>query len=402
MSQADLATMAQHVESCESCCQILREIPDDALAARLRNASLQVEAAAEPDASAPAGQWTPPKELNEHPRYKIGRFLGAGGMGAVYQAEHRLMGRVVALKIIHGDLSKHDRIVERFRREVKAAARLSHPNIVTAYDAEQAGDVHFLVMEYVDGMSLGQIVSKKGPLEIPFACNFIRQAARGLQHAFDIGMVHRDIKPHNLMLTRKGQVKILDFGLARVASESRAELGLPIANKGPGLTRLGDIMGTPEYMSPEQIGDASSADIRSDIYSLGCTLYYLLTGKAPFAGDSSIAVLLAKRNGTYRPIAELRDDVPTGLVDVIESMLARSPAARYPTPEDVVRALGPFLKPGASPKPAPTATPATLDPHLFLAECPFCQTRLRVPEKGLGRSITCSQCRNSFTAVPIE
>src|ERR1019366_4006058 len=169
-------------------------------------------------------------------------------------------------------------------------------------------DVHFLVMEFVDGMSLGQLVAKKGPIEIANACNFARQAAKGLQHAFEAGMVHRDIKPHNLMLTRKGQIKILDFGLARLASETRAELGLPTGVDRPDLTKFGEIMGTPEFMAPEQITDASSADIRSDIYSLGCTLYYLLTGKAPFTGDSTLAVLLAKQNGVPRPITQLRDE----------------------------------------------------------------------------------------------
>src|ERR1019366_9736233 len=148
-------------------------------------------------------------------------------------------------------------------------------------------DVHFLVMEFVDGMSLGQLVAKKGPIEIAHACNFARQAAKGLQHAFEAGMVHRDIKPHNLMLTRKGQIKILDFGLARLASETRTDLGLPAGLDRPDLTRLGDIMGTPDFMAPEQIADPSRADIRADLYSLGCTLYFLLAGKSPFAEGSA-------------------------------------------------------------------------------------------------------------------
>ena len=180
LSDADQAALANHVEDCDVCCQALREIPEDAFLVKLRAAhtpTSQGEQAAKAPEEEPL-----PRELTEHSKYKIGRFLGRGGMGMVYQAEHRLMGRPVALKIIHRDLMSNARVVERFRQEVMAAGRLLHPNIVAAYDAEQAGDAHFLVMEYVDGVSLGRLVARKGPLEVATACNFIRQAARGLQH----------------------------------------------------------------------------------------------------------------------------------------------------------------------------------------------------------------------------
>src|SRR5207247_504467 len=153
------------------------------------------------------------------------------------------------------------------------AARLQHPNVVTAYDAEQAASLHLLVMEYVEGVNLAKYLEPEGPLPVEHACNFVRQAALGLQHAFEQGMVHRDIKPQNMMLTPKGQIKLLDFGLARMASEQTT---------GKFQTAAGVYMGTPEFMAPEQATDARTADIRADIYSLGCTLFCLLTGRPPF------------------------------------------------------------------------------------------------------------------------
>jgi len=409
LSNADLALTADHIAGCDACCQALREIPEDEFISRLRSAATPTNVGDGPSGAAPSSL---PRELVEHPRYKLGRFLGRGGMGAVYQAEHRVMDRQVALKIIHRDLIKHPRIVERFRQEVKAAARLSHPNIVTAYDADQAGDLHFLVMEFVDGISLAQLVGKRGPLEVAYACHYVRQAAKGLHHAFEAGMVHRDIKPHNLMLTRKGQVKILDFGLARLASETHVDVNLPALPDRPGLTKVGDIMGTPEYMAPEQILDPAMADIRADIYGLGCTLYFLLTGKTPFADMSAREVVLSPRKRRHRPIVEVRKDLPAALVAVIEKMLATDPDQRYATPADVVKVLAPFARPTALPapvasQPAPLKTPAPIDPmpvepHTFEADCPFCRVRLHIPEKALGASITCPNCRSFFTAVPVE
>src|SRR5262249_41980004 len=241
--------------------------------------------------SAPLGG---PPELAEHPRYRVRELLGVGGMGAVYRAEHLLMERPVALKVINRSLTDRPALVERFRREAPAAARLAHPNSVAAFDAEQAGDTHFLVMEYVEGQSLARVLAERGPLPVTEACAYVRQAALGLQHAHEQGMVHRDIKPHNLMRTPGGQVKILDFGLARFASEAAppgALLAGPPAGEAPpaaSLTQTGTMMGTPEYIAPEQARDAHAADIRADLYSLGCTLYDLLTGQAPFPEGTAV------------------------------------------------------------------------------------------------------------------
>jgi serine/threonine protein kinase len=400
LSSADLGTVAEHIDACDVCSKALREIPDDDFVARVRSAATPPNAG---DTAAGIGPTSLPRELLEHPRYKIGRFLGRGGMGAVYQAAHRLMDRQVALKIIHGNLSKHPRVVERFRQEVKAAAKLSHPNIVAAYDADQAGELHFLVMEFVDGMSLAQLVNKRGPLEVAYACHFVRQAAKGLHHAFEAGMVHRDLKPHNLMLTRKGQVKILDFGLARLAVETRADLKLPATAEGAGLTQAGDIMGTPDYMAPEQLLDPTTADTRADIFSLGCSLYFLLTGLSPFAHINERSVLMAPNKRQHRPIVELRRDLPSGLVAVIEKMLAPNPAERFTTPAEVVKVLAPFARPSALPAPAPTPpTPTVKTPRTFAANCPFCHAKLRIHDKALGASIACTHCHSYFTAVPSE
>ena len=292
-----------------------------------------------------------PAELANHARYRILGLLGVGGMGAVYKAEHRVMQRMVAIKVINRNLMQQAASVERFQREVKGAAKLSHPNIVTAYDAEQAGNVHFLVMEFVEGVSLARQVKMRGPMSIVHACHFIRQAALGLQHAHELGMVHRDIKPHNLMLTRKGQVKILDFGLARFAREST-----PAAE----LTQEDAVVGTPDYIAPEQSLQPQNADIRADIYSLGCTMYFILTGQPPFLTGTCMQTLMAHAESMPPPVNELRPEVPKDLAAVVERMMAKNPANRYQTPAEVAQALAPFIrKSGVSADEPPPGLPGS-------------------------------------------
>lgn len=281
-----------------------------------------------------------PPELARHPKYLILRELGRGGMGVVYQARQTVMNRQVVIKVINRSLLEQPGAVERFRREVQAAAQLSHPNIVAAYDAEQAGELHILVMEFVPGQSLAEVLEKKGPLSVANACYYVRQTAVGLQHAHDRGMVHRDIKPQNLMLTPKGRIKILDFGLAKLVSER---------GKSKGLTPSDACMGTPEYISPEQAQDASSADIRADLYSLGCTLYCLLAGRPPFREETWMKTILAHIQKAPPPLPELRPDVPDRLWRVVARLLAKDPAQRYQKPVEVVQALAPFAKPGTKP-----------------------------------------------------
>jgi tRNA A-37 threonylcarbamoyl transferase component Bud32 len=277
-----------------------------------------------------------PEDLARHERYQIKRLLGQGGMGSVYAAEHRVMQRTVALKVINRAYTANAAAVERFRREVRAAARLAHPNIVHAYDAENAGETHFLVMEYVEGVSLGRLVKERGPLPVAEACEYIRQAALGLQHAYERGMVHRDVKPDNLIRCADGRVKVLDFGLAALTAE-----------RGSALTDLNAIMGTPEYMAPEQAEDARTADIQADIYSLGCTLYHLLTGSVPYPAATPLLKILAHRDQPLPSVRQARPDVPPELARVVTCMMAKRPKDRYPTPGEVAAALEPFTNPEA-------------------------------------------------------
>jgi serine/threonine-protein kinase len=296
-----------------------------------------------------------PPELADHPRYRIVRRLGIGGMGSVYLAEHRVMDRPVALKVIRPDLLGNEDLVERFRREVKAAARLAlHPNVVAAYDAEQAGDSHFLVMEFIDGVDLAHLVKSQGPLPCDLACEAVKQAAEGLEHAYQRGMVHRDIKPQNLMRTPAGLVKILDFGLARFASEALPDL-VPAAERqtepasevtardrvAP-VTLTDMLLGTADYISPEQASAPRSADIRADIYSLGCTLYYLLVGHPPFPDGNLAEKLAAHAERTPRPLALARPDVNLALARVIDRMMAKDRSLRFQRPAEVAEALAPF------------------------------------------------------------
>ncbi len=291
-----------------------------------------------------------PPVLASHPRYRILRELGRGGMGVVYQARQTVMDRPVVIKVVSKALLDQPDAVERFHREVRAAARLSHPNIVTAYDAEQAGESHMLVMEFVPGQTLAEVLRRHGPLAVAHACHFVRQAALGLQHAHEQGMVHRDIKPQNLMLTPKGQVKVLDFGLAKLASERGSRAGL---------TSDGAYMGTPEYCAPEQATDARSADIRADIYSLGCTLYCLLAGRPPFEADTPVQAALAHLMQEPPPLPGLRPDVPPELWQAVARMLAKDPAKRYQAPAEVARALVRFSgRGGKGPVPPAAPTPA--------------------------------------------
>ena len=237
------------------------------------------------DSGSPPAAATLPPELAEHPDYQILRELGRGGMGVVYLARNKLMGRPEVLKVISGHLLENPAVRDRFLREIQSAARLQHTNIVTAYSAMRLGTNIVLAMEYVEGDDLAKIVRLRGPLPVANACYVIYQAALGLQHAHERGMVHRDIKPANLILGREGTkavVKVLDFGLAKVTSEGPSDTSL---------TRHGQTMGTPDFIAPEQIRNSRSADIRADIYSLGCTFYAILTGCATVPRRTSLGCL---------------------------------------------------------------------------------------------------------------
>jgi serine/threonine protein kinase len=294
-------------------------------------------------------------ELAEHPDYELQRKLGEGTMGSVYLARNKLMDRLEVLKVVNRALLGRPGALDRFLQEIRSAARLQHANVVTAYAALRLGDVVVLAMEYVEGKNLHELVLKRGPQPVIHACYYARQVAKGLQHAYEHGTVHRDIKPQNLVRGSKGDVKILDFGLAKVVREEE--------ESGPGLTGTHLMMGTPHFVAPEQASDARSADIRADLYSLGCTLYYMLAGRPPFVEKTPMKVVLAHMQKPPEPITALRPDAPPELAAVLSRMLEKDPAARYQTPAEVVSALRPFVKgeikalarPTPPPLPAPGA-----------------------------------------------
>lgn len=276
--------------------------------------------------------------------YTLMDKIGAGGMGQVFKAEHRRMQRVVAIKMLPTDTMKEPAVVARFEREVKAAAKLSHPNIVAAFDADEANGVHFLVMEYVEGSDLSVLVKKTGPLPVEQALNYALQAAQGLEAAHAEGVVHRDIKPSNLLLDKKGTVKILDMGLARLGGDSGGTTDL---------TNTGNVMGTVDYMAPEQALNAKSADGRADIYSLGCSLYYLLIGRAVFDADTLVGKLLAHRDKPIPSIQAIRPEVPPEVQAIFTRMVAKSVEDRYQTMSEVVAALERWGSPDDRKSPPP-------------------------------------------------
>jgi hypothetical protein len=281
------------------------------------------------------GPWLENGRLGQ---YEVLGKLGKGGMGAVFKARHTELGKLVALKVLPAE--HMDEVgIARFKNEVRAIGKLDHPNIVVAHDAGESRGAHFLVMEFVDGMDLARVVARHGRLTTAEACEAVRQAALGLQHAYERGLVHRDVKPPNLILARDGRVRLLDLGLARSFGEAAADP----------LTAQGTLLGTADYLAPEQWDHPHAADTRADIYSLGCTLYHLLAGRPPFSGPPYTSVLSKMRAHLEvppQPIERYCPEAPAGLVAALGRMLAKDPADRFATPAEVAAALQPFT-PGA-------------------------------------------------------
>lgn len=291
-------------------------------------------------------------------QYVLLDLLGEGGMGQVFKAHQTRLGRDVALKIIRKEKLNHPMAAARFDQEVKALGKLGkHPHVVEAFDAQQEGDTHFVVMEYIDGADLTKMIRARGPLAIPAACEYIRQAALGLQHAFEHGLVHRDIKPSNLLVTRDGrQVKLVDLGLARLEEP-------PGGVDGHRITQQGFVIGTPDFLAPEQARNPQDVDIRADIYSLGATLFYILTGKVPYEGATPTEKLLKHCTDPPPSLRQFRPDAPPQLEQLVLWCMAKRPEDRPQTPVQLAHALQPFCPPGAArPMPQPTFAPAPVAP----------------------------------------
>lgn len=289
--------------------------------------------------------------------YEILDKLGAGGMGTVFKARHRRMNRLVALKVLSKEVVATDKFVQRFQREVETIARLSHPNIVMAYDADEGPAGPFLVMEFVNGRDLASEVHKFGPLSVADAVEYMVQAARGLEYAHAQGIVHRDIKPGNIIRDVSGVLKVADLGLARLHEAGHGDTA--------SLTQAGNVVGTVDYMPPEQAVDSTAIDRRADVYSLGCTLHLLLTGKPPYAGNSIMAVLLNHRDAPIPSLRAARPDVPEALDAIFSRMVAKKREERFTDMGEVIVALETLrrstllstARPGAARAPAGAGTP---------------------------------------------
>ena len=264
-------------------------------------------------------------------KYKLLEPLGEGGMGKVFLAEHTMLKRLVAIKILPPGKLSDAALVERFYREARAIAALDHPNIVRCHDVDKDQKLHYLVMEYVDGVSLQQLVAQNGPLDPVRAAHYVSQTAAGLEHADEAGWVHRDIKPGNLLVDRQGVVKILDLGLALILSDTHDQLTKQLDDKA--------VLGTADYLSPEQAMNSHEVDIRADIYSLGATFYFLLCGRPPFADGTVTQKLLWHQVKEPEHIRANRPDLPVPLAAVVHRMMAKEPAQRYQRPQEVVEAL---------------------------------------------------------------
>lgn len=332
LNQSQRLAVEKHVERCGRCADALESVAGDTLSNRLKHVATHFEnlVAAHSDDGIP-------DELKNHARYEIIEKIGSGGMGEVYRARQTSMDRTVAIKVLRRHLFQNDRAVARFHNEVKVAARLNHPNIVHSYDAEVTSGLNILVMELVDGRKLSEVVSLENPMPTAIAAQVGFEIAEGLKYAHAQGMIHRDIKPQNVMLLPDHSVKITDFGLAKFVLESTED-------KQGSLTIEGETFGTPDYIAPEQIRDSSSADARSDIYSLGCTLYFMLTGRPPFLESSIGEKLAGHLEKAPDSLGQLRPDIPVGLVAAVERMMNKDSSQRFENHGQVMSVLAPFAK----------------------------------------------------------
>ncbi|TWU56276.1 protein kinase domain-containing protein [Rubripirellula reticaptiva] len=354
LAEDDSDAVLDHLRDCQVCQAELETIGDgdDSLIHAIRSPDDDSGLASEPQfqqalvaALGALGSRDPSLTSSDVPafpvsmdEYEIVRPLGRGGMGNVYLARHTKLGRLVAIKVLANHRLADAKMKERFEAEMRAVGRLSHPGIVTAHDAREIDGTAVLVTEFIDGMDLSQLVSRTGPIGVANACELVRQVAVALQYTSDQGFVHRDIKPSNIMLGSGAEVKLLDLGLARLQE--------PV-HEPSNLTGTGQAMGTADFIAPEQVTDSRSVDVRADIYSLGCTLFKLLTGHAPFTGpehSTAFAKMTAHVSSPPPKTSDQLPDVPRGLSNLIASMLAKDPASRPQTPMQVAEKLTPFAR----------------------------------------------------------
>ena len=346
LPEAENDELFEHLRSCTTCQAELETVDDaeDSLISELRARDPSASLAEEPDCKlamvkalgalaaadelSATGLQDIPQTIGE---YEIVRLLGRGGMGKVFLARHNKLGRHVAVKLLSSHRLADQRTRDRFDSEMRAIGQLSHPNIVTAHDAREVDGTAVLVTEYIEGLDLGELVAKHGPVSVADACEIVRKVAAALQYTSDQGFVHRDVKPSNIMISRDGQVKLLDLGLARYQSGREQEL-----------TAAGQAIGTADYVSPEQVTDGREVDCRSDIYSLGCTLFKLLSGNAPFADQTHqtvFAKMTAQVSETPPSLADRVQNCPPALVRLVDSMLAKDPSRRPQSPSEVATTL---------------------------------------------------------------
>ena len=273
--------------------------------------------------------------------YLVLERIGKGGMGVVFKARHRMMQRIVALKVLPSDFAKNEVAISRFQREVIAAANLNHPNIVTAFDAAESHGTFYLAMEFVDGEDLASIVLNAArPLSPEAACDAVLQVSRGLEYAHANGVVHRDIKPSNLLRDREGVVRILDMGLALL---DESTMSLPDTSSKAPLTAENTMMGTADFLAPEQAANTHKADGRADMYALASTWYFLVSGRPPFDGETPMAKVMAHTNSPIPSLSAVHSDVTVEQEAVYRRMMQKNPADRYPGMTDVVAQLAPLL-----------------------------------------------------------
>ena len=328
-------------------------------------------------------------------KYKLLERIGVGGMGQVFLCEHMFMKRRVAIKVLPPAKAEQPAALGRFYREARAAGSLEHPNIVRTHDIDQDGNLHFIVMEYVDGSNLLEIVKKFGRMDCGRAAHYTKQVAVGLDFAFKSGVIHRDVKPGNILIDRKGLARVLDLGLARFFNDQSDMLTVKYDDK--------IVLGTADYVAPEQVANSHAVDVRADVYALGATLYFLLAGHPPFPTGTVSQKLLWHRTKEPTPIRQLRPEVPEGLAAILTKMMAKDPAVRYQSPAEIVNAITPWIttdKLVPSVSEMPVLCPAVLEGMDMAPVVELSATHSPIPEAaavGMG-SVTRSKLMSQLAA----